>query len=220
MSDEESGVFLSLPLPNQQVFRYQAADDILELLYRNPHREFTVTQLRETTGHGGKSVDNAIKILESLELIQQRREGRQSLIQINQARIRKPDDPLLEIPQQGFRKPVREFLEEARERQGENLVAVILFGSVARGEADRASDIDIQIIVEEDLLESRRDLQDVRQGIEEKKFGGNRYEVQLLVESVESAESYGEKLQEIFSEGIKLYSTEKFEDVREEVFSG
>lgn len=220
MSDEESGVFLSLPLPNQQVFRYQAADDILELLYRNPHREFTVTQLRETTGHGGKSVDNAIKILESLELIQQRREGRQSLIQINQARIRKPDDPLLEIPQQGFRKPVREFLEEARERQGENLVAVILFGSVARGEADRASDIDIQVIVEEDLLESRRDLQDVRQGIEEKKFGGNRYEVQLLVESVESAESYGEKLQEIFSEGIKLYSTEKFEDVREEVFSG
>lgn len=220
MSDEEGGVFLSLPLPNQQVFRYQAADDILELLYRNPHREFTVTQLRETTGHGGKSVDNAIKILESLELIQQRREGRQSLIQINQARIRKPDDPLLEIPQQGFRKPVREFLEEARERQGENLVAVILFGSVARGEADRASDIDIQVIVEEDLLESRRDLQDVRQGIEEKKFGGNRYEVQLLVESVESAESYGEKLQEIFSEGIKLYSTEKFEDVREEVFSG
>ena len=220
MSDEESGVFLSLPLPNQQVFRYQAADDILELLYRNPHREFTVTQLRETTGHGGKSVDNAIKILESLELIQQRREGRQSLIRINQARIRKPDDPLLEIPQQGFRKPVREFLEEARERQGENLVAVILFGSVARGEADRASDIDIQVIVEEDLLESRRDLQDVRQGIEEKKFGGNRYEVQLLVESVESAESYGEKLQEIFSEGIKLYSTEKFEDVREEVFSG
>ncbi len=220
MSDEKSGVFLSLPLPNQQVFRYQAADDILELLYRNPHREFTVTQLRETTGHGGKSVDNAIKILESLELIQQRREGRQSLIQINQARIRKPDDPLLEIPQQGFRKPVREFLEEARERQGENLVAVILFGSVARGEADRASDIDIQVIVEEDLLESRRDLQDVRQGIEEKKFGGNRYEVQLLVESVESAESYGEKLQEIFSEGIKLYSTEKFEDVREEVFSG
>ena len=220
MSDEESGVFLSLPLPNKQVFRYQAADDILELLYRNPHREFTVTQLRETTGHGGKSVDNAIKILESLELIQQRREGRQSLIRINQARIRKPDDPLLEIPQQGFRKPVREFLEEAKERQGENLVAVILFGSVARGEADRASDIDIQVIVEEDLLESRRDLQDVRQGIEEKKFGGNRYEVQLLVESVESAESYGEKLQEIFSEGIKLYSTEKFEDVREEVFSG
>ncbi len=220
MSDGKRGVFLSLPLPNQQVFRYQAADDILELLYRNPHREFTITQLRETTGHGGKSVDNAINILESIDLIQQRKEGRRSLIQINQARIQKPDDPLLEIPQEEFRKPVREFLEEAKERQGENLVAVILFGSVARGEADRASDIDIQVIVKENLLVSRRDLQDVRQDIEEKKFDENRYEIQLLVESVESAESYGEKLQKIFSEGTKLYSTEKFEDVREVVFSG
>jgi predicted nucleotidyltransferase len=220
MGDRKSGVFLSLPLPNQQVFRYQAAGDILELLYRNPHREFTVTQLRETTGNGGKSVDNAIKILESLDLIQQRKAGRQSLVQINQAQVQKPGDPLLEIPQEEFRTPVREFLEEAKERQGENLVAVILFGSVARGEADRASDIDIQILVKEDLLESRRALQDVRQEIEGKKFDGNRYEVQLLVESVESAESYGEKLQEIFSEGIKLYSTETFEAVREVVFSG
>lgn len=220
MSDEKSGVFLSLPLPNQQVFRYQAADDILELLYRNPHREFTVTQLRETTSHGGKSVDNAVNILKSLDLVQQRKEGRQSLIRINQAQINKPDDPLLMIPQEEFRTPVREFLEEAKKQQGENLVAVILFGSVARGEADRASDIDIQVIVRDDLLESRRNLQSIRQDIEAKKFDGNRYEVQLLVESVESAESYGEKLQKIFSEGIKLYTTETFEDVKEVVFSG
>jgi predicted nucleotidyltransferase len=220
MSDDKSRVFLSLPLPDQQIFRYQAADDILELLFRNPHREFAVTQLRETTGHGGKSVDNAIKILESLDLIQRRKEGRQSLLHINQAQIQKPDDPLLEIRQEEFRTPVREFLEEAKERQGENLVALILFGSVARGEADRASDIDIQVIVKEDLLEARRDLQDVRQKIEETKFDGNRYEIQLLVESVESAESYGEKLQEIFSEGIKLYSTEKLDDVKEAVFNG
>ena len=220
MSDEKSGVFLKLPLPNQQIFRYQAADDILELLYRNPHREFTITQLRETTDHGGKSVDNAVKILESLDLIQRRKEGRQSLIQINQSKIQKPDDPVLEIPQEEFRKPVRQFLEKAKEQQGENLVAVILFGSVARGEADRASDIDIQTIVEEDLLEARRNLHNIRQTIKEKKIDGNRYEIQLLVESTESAGSYGEKLQEIFSQGITLHSTEKLEDVREVVFNG
>ena len=220
MSDEKSGVFLKLPLPNQQIFRYQAADDILELLYRNPHREFTITQLRETTDHGGKSVDNAVRILESLDLIQRRKEGRQSLIQINQSKIQKPDDPVLEIPQEEFRKPVRQFIEKAKEQQGENLVAVILFGSVARGEADRASDIDIQTIVEEDLLEARRNLHNIRQTIEEKKIDGNRYEIQLLVESTESAGSYGEKLQEIFSQGITLHSTEKLEDVREVVFNG
>ena len=224
MSDEndggETGVFIPIPLPDDQIFRYQAADDILELLYRNPHREFTVTQLRKTTDHGGKSVDNAVKILDSLNLIKRRKEGRQSLIKINQTQIKKPDDPLLEIPQKQFIKPVKTFLEEAKQREKENLVAVILFGSVARGDADRASDIDIQVIVENDLLEARRTLQNIRQGTENRKFNDQRYELQVLVESIESAESYGEKLQEIFSEGILLYSTDKLSEAREAVFNG
>lgn len=46
------------------------------------------------------------------------------------------------------------------------------------------------------------------------------YELQPLVESVKSAQSYGEKLQEIFSECITLYATDKLADVREVVFSG
>lgn len=62
-------ISILMPLPEEQIFRYKAADDILELLYRSPHTEFTVTQLREATGHGGKSVDNAIQILLSLDLI-------------------------------------------------------------------------------------------------------------------------------------------------------
>lgn len=220
MSDEKSGVVLPIPLPNQQVFRYQAADDILELLYRNPHREFTVTELRETTDHGGKSVENALNILGSLDIIQRRNDGRKSLIQIDQTRIQKPDDPILEIPQAEFRTPVQAFLEEAKQRQGENLVAVLLFGSVARGDADRASDIDVQVLVADELLKARRELQAARQDIETRRFDGNRYEIQLLVESVESAENYGEKLQEIFSEGIELYAAEPFADVKEVVFNG
>ena len=93
-------------------------------------------------------------------------------------------------------------------------------GSVARGNADRASDIDIQIIVADDLTAARRDLQDARQSIEEKKFDGERYELQVLVESIKGAKSYGEKLQEIFSEGIVLYSTDELDNVREAVFDG
>lgn len=220
MSDEKSGVFIELPLPGKQVFRYRAADDILELLYRNPYRGFTVTELRENTGHGGKSVDNAVQILHSLGLVHKEREGRHSLVRINQENIRKPDDPILEIPQKQFRTPVKQFLERLEEDQGENLVGVILFGSVARGEADRASDIDVQVIVENNLTESRRRIHDLRQDIEDRRFDGERYELQVLVESVETAESYGEKLQEIFSEGIKLHTTEKLDDVQEAVFHG
>ena len=95
-----------------------------------------------------------------------------------------------------------------------------MFGSVARGDADRASDIDIQVIVENDLTKARRELQNVRQNIEEQKFDGNRFEMQLLVESVGSVENYGEKLREIFSEGIALYSTDELDSVREVIFSG
>ncbi|UPW01369.1 nucleotidyltransferase domain-containing protein [Halorussus gelatinilyticus] len=220
MSDEMSGVFLEVPLPDEQVFRYKAADDILELLYRNPHRKFTVTELRKTTDHGGKSVDNAIQILDSLDLIQKERDGRRSLIRINQEKIRKPDDPLLEIPQEEFRKPVRAFVEAAMETQGDNLVGILVFGSVARGEADRASDIDVQTIVKDDLVAARRELQDVRQQIENQTFDGNRYEIQLLVESVESSKNYGGKLQEIFSQGISIFATDELQAVQETVFHG
>jgi hypothetical protein len=82
------------------------------------------------------------------------------------------------------------------------------------------SDIDLQVIISGDLSKSRRELHEVRQEIEEQEFKGERYELQLLVESVESAESYGEDLKEIFSEGIKLKETEELEQVTEAVFRG
>lgn len=220
MSDEKRGVFLPLPLPAQHVFRYQAADDVLELLYRNPHQEFRITELRETTGHGGKSVDNAVTILANLNLIQKQKEGRESRIQINQEQIQKPDDPILEIPQDQFRGPVKAFSEKVQQDQEDNLVGILLFGSVARGEADRASDIDIQVIVENDLLHSRRSIQDIRQQIEQTRFDGDRFELQVMVESIETAEQYGERLQEIFSEAITLYSTDQLEDLREVILNG
>lgn len=221
ITDESGcGVYIRFPFPEDRLFRNQAVEDILRLFIRNPHQEFTVTELRNVTGRGGDTIDTAIKVLEAANLINTRQEGRKKLISANRDRFHKPGDPLLSIPQEEFRTPVKEFLGRAKRSQGDNLVAVILFGSVARGEADRASDIDIQVIVEEELTESRRELHDIRQEVENQSFGGERYELQLLVESVESAESYGEKLQEIFSEGITLYSTDRLEDVEEVVFRG
>ena len=214
-----SGVFVQFPLPDERLFRNQATEDILLLLLRNPHTEFTVTELRNITGHGGDTVQTALDVLEAAELIQSRKEGRKKLISANRDRIRNPSDPLLSIPQEEFRDPVKAFLDHLNDAEAD-IVGVILFGSVARGEADRASDIDLQVIVEDDLMESRREIHDIRQEIEEQTFNGERYELQVLVESVESAESYGEKLQEIFSEGIKLRETDTLEDVREEVFHG
>jgi predicted nucleotidyltransferase len=214
-----SGVYIKFPLPDQRLFRNQATEDILLLLLRNPHTEFTVTEIRNITEHGGDTIQTALEVLEAADLIQTQKEGRKKLISANRDRFHNPEDPLLSIPQEEFRSPVKAFVDKTEQVEAE-IIGVILFGSVARGEADRASDIDIQVIVENNLLEARRELQEIRQKIEKQKFDGQRYEIQLLVESVETAENYGKKLQEIFSEGITLYSTDKLNQVREAVFNG
>ena len=85
---------------------------------------------------------------------------------------------------------------------------------------DRASDIDLQVIVSGELTEARRELHDLRQEVEGQEFDGERYELQLLVESTKSAESYGDRLREIFSEGIKLRETDELDQLMEVVFNG
>lgn len=215
-----TGVLVPIPLGEERVFRNQATDDVLELLYRNPHDEFGVRQLRGLTGHGAQTVDTALDVLGRLDLTRTRRDGNRKLTSINRDRIRKPDDPIAEIPQEGFRDPVKTFVDKLEEEQGDNLIGILLFGSVARGTADRTSDIDIQVIVADDLLQSRRELQDVRQWMEKSKFGGERYEFQVLVESVETAEQYGEKLQEIVSEAITLHSTDRLAELRRVILDG
>lgn len=194
-------------------------DDILELLYRNPHEEFGVRELRDVTGHGAQTVDTALDLFTRLGIIETRREGNRKLISIDRDRIQKPDDPILAIPQDSFRTPVKAFRDALQERQ-DNLAGVIVFGSVARGEADRTSDIDLFILVQNDLMAARRAVQDIRQEVSNREFDGERYEFQVMVESVTSAEQYGEKLQTIFSEGITLCETERLADIRGGVLHG
>ncbi len=45
-----------------------------------------------------------------------------------------------------YREAVDKFAEEARKTYGTNIERIILFGSVARGEADKKSDIDILVV--------------------------------------------------------------------------
>jgi hypothetical protein len=213
------GILLPVPLGEERVFRNAAMDDIVLLLYRNPHDEFGVRQLREVTGHGGASVDTALTLLDQLDLIKTRRDGNRKLVSVNRDRLLDPDDPILAIPQEEFRTPIRAFLGAALSTLEDDLVGVVLFGSVARGQGDRASDIDLLVVVTDDLLAARRSLGGVRQQVEAERFGGDRYEFQVLVESIETATQYGGKLQEIFTEGITLYD-DGLDPVRREVFDG
>ena len=219
IDQNEAGVLLPIPLAADRVFRNQAMDDMLTFLYRNPHQEFGVRELRDITGHGAQTVDDAIDVFTRLALIETRRAGNRKLISINRERIQKPADPIMEIPQEEFRTPIKTFRDTVREEQ-DNLVGLLVFGSVARGAADRASDIDLLVIVDEYLPASRRAIQDVRQRLSDTRFDGNRYEFQVMAESIDSATQYGEKLETIFSDGITIHDSDQLQELRGGILHG
>lgn len=216
--ENEATIQISFPLPDERLFRNQATEDILMLLLRNSGQEFTVTQLRTVTDHGGDTVTTALTVLEAADLIETRREGNKRLISANRDRIQNPSDPVTRIPQAAFRQPIQAFLEIVEESPVDP-IGIILFGSVARGDADRASDIDLMIIVETDVTTARRELTEVRQTVEQRRFDGDRYEFQLMVEAAESVKNYGWKLHEIFSEGIVLRDSEQLQNLKQVVFN-
>jgi predicted nucleotidyltransferase len=217
---------MPFPFGEEQVFRYKAIEDVLELLIRNPFREFTVRQLREITGNGSKTTTRAIDLLQQLQLVRVDESGRSRNVCLNRERATIPDEPLFALPQDEFREPVKEFTERARTAVP-SLSALVVFGSVARGEADRQSDIDIWILIDDadDLLRARRTATDIAVDLSDTRFGeaGDRYEFEVLVESVESALNHGKadnEIDEILAEGIVIEDSESLERVKDVVLAG
>jgi len=211
------------PAGDREIFRSGAADDILRLLADAHEDEFTVNELTDATGASRSTVWRALDLLEALSIIRIRETPQRNYVSIHSARLQK-DDPVLAIEQAEFHAPVRAFLDTVREALRnsdavERLVGVIVFGSVARGEADRQSDIDVFVVVEGDRTAARRCVADVVAGLRDRRFGGDRYEFEQYVESVESAQRAGEQLDEIFATGITLYEDDGLETLRREVLT-
>jgi len=55
-----------------------------------------------------------------------------------------------------YRGAVKEFVSRALKRYGDKIDSIILFGSVARGEAKEDSDIDVLIVVKKEDFRLRR----------------------------------------------------------------
>jgi predicted nucleotidyltransferase len=225
-SEQNIRVHLPFPFGNEQVFRYEAMEDVLELLIRNPFREFTVRRLRAVTDNGSKTTTRAVDLLQQLRLVRVDESGRSRDVSLNRERVTMPDDALFAVPQDEFRKPLREFAVRAR-TEVPSFSALIVFGSVARGEADRQSDIDVWILIDDndDLLRARRAATDISAELGEERFGeaGERYEFEVLVESVESAVSHGEAddgIVDVLTEGVVLEDSDELERVTDVVLGG
>lgn len=103
--------------------------------------------------------------------------------------------------------------------QIDNIAGILIFGSVARGEADRSSDIDCFVLVTDKKATGQRIAHEVARDLEEQRFAGDRYQFQVLAESVESVINIGDRLREIFAEGIVLYDTEDLQMAKQEILT-
>lgn len=212
------------PSGGLDVFRVSAADDILRLLVDAHESEFTISELVEATGAARSTVWRAVALLEELDVVRVRETPQRNYVSIDQEHLVKPADPILAIEQELFHRPVRTFVEEIQTKLDdrgavEQLVGIVLFGSVARGTADRRSDVDIFVVVEGDRTTARRRVADIVSDLRERRFEGDRFDFETYVETVDSARRAADKLQPIFEEGIILYGTDELESLRRSVLT-
>jgi predicted nucleotidyltransferase len=83
--------------------------------------------------------------------------------------------------------------------------------SVARGSADRKSDIDLWVLVRENRSRNQRRATEIGQELSEQRIDGERYDFHVVVESPTSVPAHTEDIAEIVASGIPLYKTEEFE---------
>lgn len=238
VAEREQSLRLPVPVPNERLFRYAATPDVLALLVNSPGTRFSIRDIRRATGHSPSTVTDTVDLLADCDLVRVTREGNRKLVQINADRLESPIDPIARIPQAEFHEPVRALVERLRDRL-DGLAGAVVFGSVARGEADRASDIDCLVLVENERASAQAAAHELASELSELRFNaavagtaggtgtagatrpdGDRYEFEVLVESVESAERVGERLGEILAEGVPVVETERLRELKREVLTG
>lgn len=211
-------VALSIPVAHPELFSHRAAADLLAVLVDNPYTGFGIRELSRATDYPHRSVSQAVADLEGVDLVTTEREGPKKLVRINRDRLETPEDPILSIPQAQFHKPVRDLRSELHDEL-EDVRGIVLFGSVARGEADRRSDIDCFVLLGKNQAIGQQRAHAVVETLQERQYDGDRYTFQILVESVETASQYGDRLREIFAEGLTLHETDALRDMKQEVLT-
>lgn len=209
-----SGTTISLQIParDSDLYKHKATNEVLLLLSRHRFDEFTIGELASRTGNAKPTVARAVDVLQANDLVLDSPEGNRRLVRINRERLSVPDDPVLQIPQVEFQQPVKAAVDELSETL-DSLLGIILYGSVARGEADRRSDIDLWVLVSEDRAASQRAVNEVALDLEEREFDRGRYGFDVDVEDVSSIPRYTEDVREIVLSGIPVYETPQFETV-------
>lgn len=211
---DQATVGIPVPAPDPNLFRHTATNDLLRLLLDNPYEQFTIRELGRLTDNAAQSVKRSVDVLEANAVVVVETEGNRRLVGINRGRVTKPDDPVLRIPQSEFHPPVRAALDRIRDELGP-VEGVLVFGSVARGRADRQSDIDLWVLADDRAEQHRAN--ELAKELGQDRFDGDRYEFQILVESPESARGHGDRLEDVFTDAITLVDSDTLRELKREV---
>jgi len=211
---DSSGTSISLSIPSldPDLFKHKATSDVLLFLTNHRFNNFSLREIANQIGYSHQSVRRAVNVLRSNELVVESRKSNQRLVQINRRRLSVPEDPILRVPQLEYHQPVKAAVTQLRENISD-VVGIILYGSVARGDADRRSDIDLWVLTRSGRAESQREANAIARELEETEFDGDRYAYDIDVEAVQAIPSYTEDIRKIVVSGIPVYKTSDFETV-------
>ena len=212
-------IAIDIPVLDERLFSGEATDSVLRFLISHRDQSFSVTDLAEVVDYTRPTVTKTVDVLSGSDLVTEERDGTRRLVAINRDRLTVPDDPTLEIPQQEFHTPVKAATEALLDELTD-VLAVVLYGSVARGEADRRSDIDLWVLVRADRMSNQRRANNIRQSLEADTFDGDRYAFEIDVESLRAVPNYTDELREILRDSIAVHRTDEFDTVRTMVFHG
>ncbi|PGF14890.1 hypothetical protein CP556_01300 [Natrinema sp. CBA1119] len=151
-----AAIGLALPVRDPGLFKHSAGPHVLNFLSDNPDIDVSVRQLATVTPVSERATRDAVDALEANDLVETFHEGNARRVHINRTRLDRPNDPIRSVPQTRFQTPVRvaqQYIDDELDR----VEGIVLFGSVARGEADRQSDIDLWILVDGDHLQRRHE---------------------------------------------------------------
>jgi len=212
---DQSGARITVPVPatNGELYRHSVTNDLLSLLIDRPFEEYTLRKLAALLDTTHRTVSRAVGVLEDNGLVVVTPAGNKKLVSINRSRVETPGDGVLRIPQPEFQRPVRAAVDALVDQLGE-ILGIVVYGSVARGAADRRSDVDLWVLVRDSRSRKQQRAAELATALSETQIDGDRYGFHIVVESPASVPAYTEDIASIVTAGIPVYRTEEFEQFR------
>jgi predicted nucleotidyltransferase len=199
-------MYIKIPIQNEateKIFRWSYARDLLMLLAKNPYDAFTVSEIiRRLDIRSRDALTKLIDAMQDAGLIESVRVGRKRFISINKKIVELPEKPIFQIPQEEYREVVKKILDQITKEK--DVEKVILFGAVARGTADRMSDIDIMIVGTK-VTKLQEKVSKIAYDCRTGKILKQRFEVNIRVVAPEELKRPRGFIKDALSEGIKLY---------------